>query len=200
MHKPSIRSDMLARRRQLPVEICRERSRRIQKRLLALPEFREAQRLALYSPVRNEVATEEILRAAREAGKAAAFPRVIGQHLEFVLVTDASELEPGGFGIPEPRGSAVVPLGSLDLLVIPGVAFDLAGHRLGYGKGFYDRVLHDPEERGTLVGLCYEMQLIDSLPAGVHDVRMDLLVTENRVLRFGPHAAASRYPLGGGLT
>jgi 5-formyltetrahydrofolate cyclo-ligase len=70
------------------------------------------------------------------------------------------------------------------MVVVPGVAFDQCGHRLGYGKGFYDRVLCRKEEGRLLVGLCFELQLVCALPAEVHDVAMDLLITEERVLRM----------------
>lgn len=200
MAKTLIRSDMLARRRHVSAQSSLEWSRRIQDSVLRLPEFRLAGRMALYSPIQNEVATADIFRAARESGKEVVFPTVRERHLEFAMVSHLGELETGSFGIAEPRTAASVPLGSIDLLIIPGVAFDLSGHRLGYGKGYYDRLLYDPEERGVLAGLCFEVQLIESLPAGVHDVRMDLLVTEDRVLRFEGLAAGRRYTSGGELT
>jgi 5-formyltetrahydrofolate cyclo-ligase len=184
MPKAPIRSDMLARRRQLPDATRLFWSRCIQAEFLRLPEFGAAQRIALYSPVYNEVATSEVFAESIATGRLVYFPRVREESLEFVLVSDERELQPGAFGIPEPMGKAVVPIEALDLLVVPGIAFDLVGHRLGYGKGFYDRMLHGQNGHGTLVGLCYEMQITESLPVGCHDVRMDLLVTENRVLRF----------------
>jgi len=185
MPKKSIRDEMLLRRKSLAAATCLGLSLRIQERLLKSAEFAVAERLALYNPVRNEVFTEEIFSVSRHAGKTVAYPRVCGTALEFIEVGDRSELSRGAFGIPEPRGSRIIPLASLDLLLVPGVAFDMAGHRLGYGKGFYDRILHGRAAHALLVGLCFEQQLIGKLPVETHDVRMDMIITEERTLGFG---------------
>jgi 5-formyltetrahydrofolate cyclo-ligase len=182
MPKRSIRDELLARRRHLAAETCLGRSLEAQQNLLLTPEFVAATVVGLYSPVRNEVFTEEIFTEARRCGKTVTYPRVRGTLLDFVEVRERQELEPGAYGILEPGGVRVVPLAALELIVVPGVAFDLAGHRLGYGKGFYDRFLH--ERKGHLVGLCFDFQLVEKLPAEVHDVRMNMVVTEERTLRF----------------
>lgn len=184
MPKTSIRDDLLVRRRQLSLEGCLLKSRSIQERLQQTPEFQGAVRLALYSPILNEVFTEELFHAARRQSKTVAYPRVRGASLEFVEVADLRELSPGAFGVLEPRGARLVPVESLDLLVIPGVAFDRSGFRLGYGKGFYDRALHRCLKSGRLIGLAFDFQLVTALPAEVHDVGMDMIVTEARLLRF----------------
>lgn len=181
MPKRSIRDEMLARRRHLATDTCLGRSLLAQQQLLQTPEFAAATVVGLYSPVRNEVFTEEIFTAARLAGKTVAYPRVRVDQLDFVVVTQRQELVPGAFGILEPGGVKIVPLAALELVVVPGVAFDFAGHRLGYGKGYYDRFLQ--EGQGCLVGLCFDFQLVTKLPAEIHDVRMDLLVTDERTLR-----------------
>lgn len=182
MPKRSIRDELLARRHHLAVDTCLSRSLAAQRRLLSTREFAAAAVVALYSPVRNEVFTEEIFTVARSSGKTVAYPRVRGLLLEFVEVTERQELVAGAFGILEPGGTQVVPLAALELIVVPGVAFDLAGHRLGYGKGYYDRYLH--ERKGQLVGLCFDFQLVEWLPAEAHDVRMNMVVTEEQTLRF----------------
>jgi 5-formyltetrahydrofolate cyclo-ligase len=184
MPKKSIRDEMLARRKQLAAETCVSRSLRIQKRFLEAPEFVDAKALGIYSPILNEVFTEEIFHVAHRMGKKVAYPRVRERILEFVEVSGPKELSPGSFGILEPKGSEAISPGLLDVLVVPGVAFDLAGYRLGYGKGFYDRFLHFSTRPGVLVGLCFESQIITALPRETHDVRMDMLVTEERTLRF----------------
>lgn len=184
MPKKSIREEMLARRKCLAAASSLSLSLRVQERLLTTPQFADAGTLALYSATQNEVFTEAVFAAARRSGKKVAYPRVSGKGLEFVEVADRCELGRGAFGILEPSGSRVVPLGELDLLVVPGVAFDLTGHRLGYGKGYYDRLLHDCGKRGVLAGFCFEFQLVEALPAESHDVRMDLVITEERVLGF----------------
>lgn len=201
MPKTSIRSEMLAQRRQLPVGTCLAWSLRIQESFIRLAEFQTARCLALYSPIRNEVFTEEIFRAARQMGKSVAFPRVHGEALEFIEVAGREELQPGAFDILEPRDGRRIAIAELDLMAVPGVAFDLGGHRLGFGKGFYDRVLHGLGSRCTLAGLCFDQQVIPALPAEGHDIRMDLLVTEERTLRFDRRSAKAvqeHYSYGGG--
>jgi 5-formyltetrahydrofolate cyclo-ligase len=175
---------MLAQRRCLASGSCDGLSHAAQVRLLETPEFAEAATLGLYSSVFNEVSTEELFHAARRLGKRVVYPRVCGELLEFVEVIRQSELKPGSFGILEPSGAEVVPTAALDLLLVPGVAFDQKGYRLGYGKGFYDRSLHKVDRRPGLVGLCFDFQLVAELPVETHDIGMDMLVTEARTLRF----------------
>ncbi len=184
MVKNTLRKEILSRRRQMSDEACLTRSLGIQERFLQTPEFRAAGSLALYSPVLNEVYTEEIFRVARSRGMRVVYPRVQGEGLDFLLVETPDDLSCGAFGALEPTGGQAMAPEDIDLMVLPGVAFDRAGHRLGYGKGFYDRALDVPGRRGLLVGLCFEQQLIDLLPAEPHDVRMDMLVTEERILSF----------------
>lgn len=190
MPKKPIRVDMLARRKHLAAEICLSHSLRIQERFLAMAVYRDAGTLALYSPILNEVFTEEIFHCARREGKKLAFPRVQGEDLVFVEVASRRELMPGSFGVLEPGGQDLVPASELDVLLVPGVAFDLCGHRLGYGKGFYDRALGRQGRPRQVIGLCYELQLVQRLPAEEHDVCLDLLVTEERCYAFGPAVAA----------
>lgn len=178
MPKKSIRADLLAQRKHLAAETCLSHSLQIQQRLLQSAEFQDAAAIALYSPVLNEVFTEQLFRAACDAGKLIAYPRVCGEDLEFVRVEGPGDLAPGSFGVLEPTGSQLIAPGSLDMVVVPGVGFDRRGGRLGYGKGFYDRGLHCSQRPGCLVGLCFELQLLEKLPAENHDVHMDIIITE----------------------
>ncbi|APG28643.1 5-formyltetrahydrofolate cyclo-ligase [Syntrophotalea acetylenivorans] len=178
MPKRSIRADLLARRKHLAAETCLSHSLQIQQRLLQSAEFQSAAAVALYSPILNEVFTEQLFRAARIAGKLIAYPRVRGADLEFVQVAEAADLVPGSFGVLEPTGDQLLSPADLDMVVVPGVGFDRQGGRLGYGKGFYDRGLHCFRRPGYLVGLCFELQLLDKLPAENHDVHMDIIITE----------------------
>ena len=112
MPKRSIRADLLARRKHLAAETCLSHSLRIQQVLLQAVEFQAATAIALYSPVLNEVFTEELFRAACSAGKVIAYPRVRGAELEFVRVLKAGDLAPGAFGVLEPTGDQLVALRS----------------------------------------------------------------------------------------
>lgn len=186
----------MARRKHLAAEICLSHSLRIQQRVIRLPAFRKAAAVALYSPILNEVFTEEIMHEALRLGKTVAFPRVCGECLDFVRVRSSSELAPGAFGVLEPTGSTTIPSGDLDLVLVPGVAFDREGNRLGYGKGFYDRVLCGTGRPALTVGLCFEMQLVDRLPIEDHDESLDLLVTEENNYTFTPSSRRGPESLG----
>ncbi|WP_305042983.1 5-formyltetrahydrofolate cyclo-ligase [Geoalkalibacter sp.] len=178
MPKTSIRDTLLKRRRHLSVDTCLLWSRLAQQHLIAGDAFQQARTLALYSPINNEVFTEEVFSTARALRKRVFYPRVVGQHLEFAEVGDRSQLVHGRFGILEPPAGPTLPVADLDLLVLPGVAFDQSGHRLGYGKGFYDRTLHLADAGCFLFGLCFEFQRVAALPCEAHDVPMHFVVTE----------------------
>lgn len=174
------------------MESCLQWSRQIQSRFLADDLYRQATCLGLYSPVQNEVQTSLVARQARLDGKCVVYPRVCGEQLQFCQVDDEAELVCGAFGICEPRGTPL-PLAEVDLLIIPGVAFDLYGHRLGFGKGYYDRTLAAAPVRLTRVGFAYEFQVVAQLPAAEHDCRLTALVTEQRTLYFDGLKPSSTY-------
>lgn len=138
--------------------------------------------MGFYYPVRNEADTREIFSRSAGSGKEAYFPRVSGTMLTFHRILDLDELKPGKFGIPEPDSSSpCVSPGDLDLVLVPGVAFDYSGARIGYGKGYYDRLLANvPLDRRA--GLAYSLQMSDSLPSVESDTPLGLLVTESGVI------------------
>jgi 5-formyltetrahydrofolate cyclo-ligase len=184
MPKDAIRSRLLEQRRQLTAERHRADSLAVQQQLLLAAEFVAARRIALYSPIQKEVATDLLRSVAFASGKELAYPRVRAEQLEFVAVRPNDELVRGAFGVAEPAGSRLVPLSDIDLLVVPGVAFDRRGHRLGYGKGYYDRALAGGAGRPLTVGLGFVFQQVDLLPNQKHDVQLQLLVTEHGISRF----------------
>lgn len=180
--KEYVRSYFLKRRYRLTPPEITEKSRLIADNLERLPLYMRAKRLGFYYPVRNEADTIEVFSRSRGAGKEAYFPRVDGTGLTFHRISDLKELKPGKFGIPEPDSTSpgIAPE-DLDLILIPGIAFDDSGVRIGYGKGYYDRLLaHIPRERR--VALAYSLQIADSLPAGETDVPLGLAVTESEII------------------
>jgi len=178
MLKQVFRKKLQARRMRLTEDERRILSSSVQSALVESSFFTEADCLALYSPTRGEVATESLFFIARQTKKKICFPRVEGGRMVFVEVNDLMSLRKGAFGVLEPSGESIIPVAALDLMVIPGLAFDRYGNRLGYGKGFYDRELHSVGFSGVLIGLCYRFQLVDRLPVEAHDVPVDHLVTE----------------------
>jgi 5-formyltetrahydrofolate cyclo-ligase len=138
--------------------------------------------LSLYFPVKGEVPTEEIFQYARKNGKIVVFPRIKGRSIEFSPVNDLRDMRKGAFGIPEPSSTSVCSLSEIDLLLVPGVAFDRCGNRLGYGKGYFDSVLRR-SPRPVSIGLSYECQIYDGLlPTGPGDARVDMVLTEIRLI------------------
>jgi len=182
MPKRTLRAGALARRRELSPHQVSCDSLAVQQLFIALPEYRRAQVVALYAPIHHEVETFTVAVRALADGKTLLFPAVVGSEMQFRRVRHLDELKPGRYGIPEPTGEAWEPQ-QANLIVVPGVAFDKAGRRIGYGKGFYDKSLHRLEGSGRLVGFCYEFQLFEEIAGEPHDVTMDLIVTEESVVR-----------------
>jgi 5-formyltetrahydrofolate cyclo-ligase len=176
--KSGIRRDLLKRRLRLAFSEADKISKEITKNFIGLERFKNAQSVALYFPIKNEVMTEGIFESARELCKQIYFPRVDGPLLEFGMVNNLSELKPGRFGIPEPnRDAAKVEIADIDLIIIPGVAFDRFGRRIGYGKGYYDRALIKIDKKRR-IGLAYNFQIVDSIPMEVGGDEVGLIVTE----------------------
>lgn len=139
--------------------------------------------IALYASFKNEVLTDEVLLDALERGKEVFYPKVIKGGLGFVRVNGKDELEVGSYDIPEPRGKGFVEKPIVGLVVVPGVAFDVVGNRLGYGKGYYDRMLALLAGSAQLVSLAFDFQVVEGIPTQPHDMRVDWVITEKRVIR-----------------
>lgn len=187
MPKSAIRDNLLQQRRQMAGAEVRRRSYAVEQQLYRLPVFQNARRLALYSPVQNEVSTLQLVRDALAVRHQVAMPRVSGEELQFAMIQTPEELLPGAFGVLEPASECeLVAVETLDLVVVPGVGFDRQGHRLGYGKGYYDRALRKAGVSVQRVGLAFDFQLVERLPVFDHDMRLHYLITESEVLQFTP--------------
>ena len=176
---------MLAKRKALSPEEVRSGSHTVQQKFIAMEEFAGARVIALYAAIHREVDTSEVLREALATAKGVLYPVVCGEELVFRRILETDEWRTGAFGImePGPACEGVLPQ-KADLIVVPGVAFDLMGRRVGFGKGYYDRALHSLEGKGRLVGFCYDFQLVDEIRGEPHDVTMDIVITEKRVVRL----------------
>jgi 5-formyltetrahydrofolate cyclo-ligase len=137
--------------------------------------------VALYASIRNEVATEWIFSQLRKKGRRIFLPRVTRDRIEFVEAEDWSDLVPGRWGVPEPRGGDAAPLESIEAVLVPGLAFDEAGARLGYGKGYFDGALGS--YGGRKIGLAYDFQVLPAIPRTERDLVCDWIVTEKRIIR-----------------
>lgn len=161
-----------------------ESSRSAQHNLLSLPEYCQAGCIAVYAAVHGEVDTDGIAERALASGKRVLYPATCGMEMVLREAVSLNALREGAFGIPEPYpGEAEHQADEPDLIVVPGVVFDLFGHRIGYGKGYYDRFLRHPGRKACLAGLCHDFQLVDgTVPADRHDIRMDIIVTGRRII------------------
>jgi len=183
MPKAMLRKSILSRRLALHATEKTVADDAIQDALLALPEYVTADAVALYFAVNNEVSTEKVIIQTLSVGKVLFLPALEAGAMLFRRVTAWEDLVAGSFGIMQPSGGCeAADPEEIGLIVVPGVGFDLSGQRIGYGKGYYDRTLHRLEGKGKLTALCYEFQLVGSLAGEQHDVNMDRIITERRII------------------
>lgn len=186
--KRQLRKDILKVRNGLSPAQVDEKSEMIATRLLALDEYRRSRTIMIYLDFRNEVRTGELVKESMSDGKKVAVPvtDLPGCRLTPSLLVDfPGDLQPGAWGIPEPKPQAVRPLDpeELDLVIVPGVAFDTYGYRLGYGRGFYDRFLPRTGPGTVFAGLAYEFQVLPDIFPGPYDIPVHIILTENRLIR-----------------
>lgn len=203
--KTLLRKEMLAKRNALSEAERKEWSKKIGQRLFALDEYKNAKTIAFYLPIRSEVDTRSMIERAINDGKEVLVPVTNDEtKLEFVNFFSFDDLAPGKYGILEPktrqdaglqdprhetqdtklktldsRHEAPTP----DIVILPGLAFDLDLHRLGYGKGYYDRALKKLPN-AIRIGICFDCQIIDKTPRHEHDERLHIIVTEKRIVLY----------------
>ena len=195
--KRALRAEMVARRKRLPRAEREAASLAIAERLASLPAFAAARTVALYAGMGAEVDTAEIARRARAAGKRLAWPRLEPGALQLSFAAcPPGDLVPGPAGTREPPPDApAVPFSEIDCAVVPGVAFDERGLRLGRGRGHYDATLPALPRRAARVGLAFEAQMVAEVPREAHDAPLDAVVTERRAILARPGAGGA--PPGG---
>ena len=166
---------MLEKRNKLSKEECLSHSRKIMQNLFSTERFRQAKIIGFYMAKGSEVPTIEMIHEALKLGKKVAVP-VTNDDMEFCEFSD--DLTEGKFGILEPR--ARIPL-QPDLVIVPGIAFGRCMHRLGYGKGYYDKYLK--RTKAYRMGICFDFQIFNELPRHEDDVPMNEIVTEERIIK-----------------
>ncbi|MBW2976075.1 5-formyltetrahydrofolate cyclo-ligase [Candidatus Woesearchaeota archaeon] len=185
--KPTLKLKILEERKKLTQKEIKEKNKKIFENLKSLREFKSAKNIMFYVSFSTEVDTHEIIKeilASKE--KTIIVPYVVKNYpiLQLSELKNFYELEPKTFGILEPRELYIREFNpeKLDLVIIPGVVFDKKGYRIGYGYGYYDRFLKILKKGVRKIGLAYEMQMVDEIPKEKHDVPVDSIVTENRIL------------------
>lgn len=182
MMKRLVRAKVLAMRNTHPERERVKKSERIAERLFELPEFRKARVVLFYASKEKEVHTHDMIGRALVAGKRVVLPITDTKARELRLseIKTLGELAPGAFGIPEPRTERPVSPDELELVIVPGVAFDERGDRVGYGMGYYDKLLK--RVKCPTVALAFEFQMVPHAHGEEHDVAVQKIVTEERVI------------------
>ena len=180
MTKDEIRRAVGVQRAGLDAEWVARQSLKVAERVLGMREFGEAETVFLYLAMEGEVSTDRINEACRESGKTVFVPARKGGAYAVCLLEAGMPLGHGPWGVPQPASPAWSSAALVDLAVVPGVAFDATGARLGHGGGYYDRLLAEMPQ-AFRVGVGFEFQVFETVPTQAHDVGMDALATPARL-------------------
>ena len=175
MDKRELRSSIRAQKRAMTEEMIQQKSRILGELFAASEAYRNAKTIYGYLPYNQEVRTVPMLQRALEDGKCVAVPKVYGDEMRFICMTDLTRVEKGYAGIPEPVDDRPVAEDPTALVLMPGLAFDPQGHRIGYGGGFYDKFLEKEPNHPTLA-LCYDFQMLPKLETESHDIPVDWVI------------------------
>lgn len=188
MLKKEIRENILRKRGELPESVIKEKSLTIFNTLRNTEFYKNANNILVYITFREEVLTEPIIADLLSTGKRVFIPLTVHKTKELIvseLKDPEKDLEIGNFGVMEPTKEATRPVDPsiLDLVIVPGVAFDKEGYRIGYGAGYYDRFLPKLPEKTATIALAFEMQLIDKVPTDHHDFAIEHIITEKQYIK-----------------
>lgn len=196
--KRALRKQILALRDAMLVEEREEKSRRIMEKLVSMPLYDQSDIILAYVNYRSEVNTTDLVNRALADGKRVFAPKVSGETMEFYRLNGMEDLREGYKGIREPASEGIFDAGAAmvhTLMLMPGAVFDEKCHRIGYGKGFYDRYLKHISEKGISVytlAVCYECQVLSEIPFEKHDVRPRAILTETRFRTCSDRADGER--------
>ena len=172
MNKKELRARIKEAKKAMTPEQIDELSKDLCRQFLETQEYRNAKTVYGYLPYNQEVRTWVLLEQALKDGKKVAVPKVYDDEMRFIYMDDLSKVFTGYAGIPEPIADEPIADDPTALVLMPGLAFDKEGHRIGYGGGFYDRFLENEPNHPT-VALCYSFQLLDHLDTEEHDIPVD---------------------------
>ena len=175
MNKQELRKSIRALKRAMTEEQIVEKSRRLGELFLASEAYKNAKTVYGYLPYNQEVRTVAMLEQAMRDGKRVAVPKCYGDEMRFIFMDDLSKVENGYANIPEPIADEPIADDETALVLMPGMAFDPHGHRIGYGGGFYDKFLEAEPNHPTLA-LCYAFQMLPHLETEAHDIPVDYVL------------------------
>lgn len=163
------------------------KSSAIMETLVSLPSFRESKAILCYVNFGNEAVTTGIIEKALQQGKTVCVPVASFKEktIQISKINSLADLEKKETGLIEPKETVAFSLDEIDLIIVPGIAFDKDGYRVGYGGGFYDKLLRSAPRKTIAIGLCFEQNLEERLPKQSHDAKMNLVLTEKQVIQCG---------------
>jgi len=183
--KGKLRKELMEIKRNLSKIEVLNKSNQIKERLFSLKEFKQAHAVLFYISYDNEVYTHDMIKESISKGKRIVVPISDKENRRLILseFDEWNNLEPGSYGILEPRKDKIkeISVEEVDLIIVPGVGFDEKGHRIGHGKGYYDNLLRN-STKALHIGLAFELQIVDHVPTEEHDVPLDGIITEKRVI------------------
>jgi len=184
MIKEKLRAELLTRRRKLKKHIVLEKSKKIEQKLFSTNEFKQAFTIMFYVSYDNEVFTHEMIKKCLKENKKIVLPVVNKEKNNLILSELISwhDLENGAYNILEIRKDCIIEIATdkIDLIIVPGVGFDLKGNRIGHGKGYYDKLLK--KSKAKKIGLAFEWQILDKIPIETHDIPLKKIITEKRII------------------
>jgi len=178
MTKQEIRAQVRSQKRAMTEEQIAAASARLGEKFRASEAYKQASSIYFYLPYNQEVRTEPMILAALAEGKRIAVPKCYGDEMKFLWIESMEGIEPGYCNIPEPVFDEPVADDATALVLMPGLAFDPQGHRIGYGGGFYDKFLEAEPDHPT-VALCYGFQMFDHLEVDAHDIPVDTVISSD---------------------
>lgn len=187
MEKNTVRKDILNSRMSMSKDEVYSKSKEIEKRLFECNFFDSSSFLMAYVDFRNEVKTEDIIKKSLTLGKKVAVPISVPSTKELIVsqVKDFDkELEIGHYNILEPKKEYIrnTDPSIIDLILVPGVAFDRRGYRIGYGAGYYDRFFNKLNKNVPKVALAFDIQIVENIPQGYYDIPVDYIITEKEII------------------
>ena len=188
MNKRTLRSEILNKRKSLSKDDVNGKSSAISKLLFSTDEYRSSKYIMCYIDFRNEVRTEEIIRTALKEGKNIIIPISVVETRQLILsqlLDYDKELEAGTYGILEPKKEFIREVNPelIDLVLMPGVAFDRRGYRIGYGGGYYDRFLTKIDKSVPKIALAFDLQMVPHVVEGRYDIAVNYIITEKEIVK-----------------
>ena len=177
--KSEIKKPILEKRDSLSEQEIMEKSGKIEEKLFNFNQYKNAKMVMFYVSFKSEVCTHEMIKNSLKSKKIIV-PKILSHEIEPSLIIDFDSMISGKFGILEPIELMRVPYKNIDIVIVPATVFDLSGHRIGYGHGYYDKFLK--KIKAVKVGLCFDFQIVEKLPREEHDIPVDLIVTEEKVV------------------